>query len=79
MARRLETFPTPAARRYPWDEWLDGAVWELERGLDYTSKTSTLIANARNQAKKIEGRVRTRVFNRDGLEYCVLQLVGSGR
>lgn len=36
MARKLREFPAAGIRgTYPWDEWLDGSVWELVKGKDY--------------------------------------------
>lgn len=73
MARRLETFPAATGARYPWDEWLDGAAWQLVRGDDFHAKTSTLRANAQIQAKKRGGRVRTKAVEQDGREAIVIQ------
>jgi len=39
MAAVLGSFPPgPRGRApiYPWDRWLDGQVWELEHGQDFT-------------------------------------------
>lgn len=74
MARRLDSFPAPVGARYPWDEWLDGSVWELVRGDDFSSRTSTLRANAQIQAKKRGGRVRSKSAKvPDGREAVVIQ------
>ena len=44
MARKLSSFdfsqkstitPPDSSRRYPWDEWLDGDIWELTFGEDF--------------------------------------------
>lgn len=36
MAERTEHAIAPPVRyRYPWDEWLDGGVWDLSMGEDY--------------------------------------------
>lgn len=38
MAEPLETFPTMRRgpySKYPWDQWGDGRVWQLERGKDF--------------------------------------------
>jgi hypothetical protein len=78
MARKLEHFPAAAAQRYPWRDWLDGDPWELVRGNDYTAKTTTLISNARIQAKNAGGIVRTRTLTDDGgREVCILQFLQS--
>lgn len=74
MARTLETFPVPRGQmRYPWDEWLDGRVWELVAGEDFTAKVPTLKANAQLQAKKRNGRVRTRQLREGERQKVVLQ------
>lgn len=74
MARRLEAFPASTSARYPWDEWLDGSAWELVRGDDFQSKLSTLRANAQVQARKREGRTRSKtVTTQDGREAVVIQ------
>jgi hypothetical protein len=62
MPRKLERFPAAASSRYPWDELLDGDPWELLGGEDFASKPSTFIANARAQAKRRGGTVRTRTL-----------------
>jgi hypothetical protein len=73
MARQLESFPAPSTRQYPWEEWLDGGVWELSRGEDFSAKPATLISNARSQAKRRGGNLRTRLVGEVGREAIVLQ------
>lgn len=74
MARRLSQFPkAQGQRKYPWDEWLDGDPIELVPGEDFTAKTTTLIANARLQAKRRGGEVRTRVMGEGEQQRVVLQ------
>jgi hypothetical protein len=75
MAKALETFPALPSQRYPWDELMNGQVWELTRGDDYTAKTPTVLANARAQAKRRGGTLRTRTFNNSGREQLVIQFV----
>lgn len=59
MARKLQTFP--AKSTHPWDEYLDGSVWELTEGEDFTSKLATFRMNAKAQAERRGGKVRTSV------------------
>src|SRR5215210_7820044 len=47
MARRLETFPAATGARYPWDEWLDGSVWERVRGSDLSRSASACCGSNR--------------------------------
>jgi hypothetical protein len=64
MAKPLDEWPTlEREQRFPWSEWLDGRPWQLTRGEDYDSRAKTIIANARSQAKKRGGTVRTRTLN----------------
>jgi hypothetical protein len=62
MPRKLDRFPAMATSRYPWDELLDGDPWELVQGEDFKAKPTTFIANARVQAKRRGGTVRTRLL-----------------
>jgi hypothetical protein len=63
MAKRVDTFPDlPSQSRYPWDEWLDGSVWELVLGEDFNGKPATFRSVAIVQAKKRHGRVKTRLL-----------------
>jgi hypothetical protein len=73
MAQRLEKFPASKAQRYPWDQWLNGEVWQLFLGEDFSAKPATLITNARNQAKRRGGQVRTRIISSGDRTSVVLQ------
>jgi hypothetical protein len=74
MPTKLETFPKlPSQARHDWDLLLDGSIWELKRGEDFDGKPKTFIANARLQARKRGGGVRTRLL--EG-ETVVLQFRG---
>ena len=62
MARKVDVFPEfIAANRYPWEEWLDGDVWELSLGQDIKSNPRTFRSSAITQAKQRGGKVRTRL------------------
>lgn len=73
MARKIEQFPLAASVRYPWDEYLDGSIWELVRGEDYTAKTQTFLGNARSRAKRLGGTLRTRALRKNDSEVVVIQ------
>jgi hypothetical protein len=76
VARRLDEFPGVSTRRYPWEVWLNGEVWELSAEDDFTAKTKTIVAAARARAKRMGGRARTRLLQKDsGSELVVLQFV----
>jgi hypothetical protein len=66
MAKKLETFPEVLVERptqYPWKEWLDGDVWELQRGPDYKVTSDSLRTQARVRANKMGGSIRASIIN----------------
>ena len=74
MANKIEQFPeAPAQNVYPWDEWLDGDVWELVPGVDFKGKPATFRASAVAQAARRDGKVRTQRIERDGEDRLYLQ------
>ncbi len=77
MPRKLERFPAAATSRYPWDELLDGDAWELVSGEDFVSKPATLVTNARAQAKRRGGNVRTRLLQNGDRASVVIQFRSS--
>jgi len=69
MARKVDEFPPQADQsRYPWNEWLDGSVWELEPGTDFKGKVPTFRSMAIHHAKKRGGSVKTRIRRDRGQE-----------
>jgi hypothetical protein len=64
MAEKLEAFPVRhnGSRRpgkYPWDEWLDGSVWQLKRGEDFDILPKSMLQMARTNASHRRLSVRT--------------------
>ncbi len=65
MARQMDEFPEHLryrpqnASRFPWDTWLNGKVWELKHGEDYTTKTKSFRTNAQQVARKRRGRLQS--------------------
>ena len=68
MATKIDAFPeAPSQNVYPWDEWLDGDVWELVPGKDFKGKPATFRASAVAQAARRNGKVRTqKIRTKDG-------------
>jgi len=65
MAHKVEQFPAvPERSKYPWNEWLDGGIWELTQGHDFKGRVTAFRSNARTQAKKRGGKVRARVLKK---------------
>lgn len=74
MANKIAQFPeAPPQNMYPWDEWLDGDVWELVPGDDFKGKPATFRASAVAQAARRDGKVRTQRIERDGEMRLYLQ------
>ncbi len=62
--KTLKKFEFPAARagvgqsQYDWGKLLDGGIYQLEEGKDYTSNVKTVGMLARKQARKIGKKVK---------------------
>lgn len=70
MAKVLPEWPKPEKRvghrgpTRPWDDWLDGQVWELEAGTDFISTPLSFRKTVLLRAAQRQVRVRTQVrFN----------------
>ena len=50
-----------AHQRHPWDLWLDGQTWTLERGVDFTCRTYCLRQRAYEYAKRRGKSVRVSI------------------
>lgn len=59
MATRVDEFPVRYVK-YPWSEWLDGTIWELTRGEDFTVKNSHMQQACGYAAKRRGVRYTTR-------------------
>ena len=57
----------------PWDQWLDGRIWELTHGEDFTSKPMTFKLAARRTARLRGGELRA---NLDGNK-LIIQFVAK--
>lgn len=75
MAKELDAFPQTRGRirgesKYPYDQWFNGKVWQLDAGEDFDVKMSsfrsTIIAAAKDRGVK----VRTAAVN-DGKSLVV--------
>ena len=50
---------------YPWDEWLDGGWWLIERGNDYHIKTKSMRKLIYDKGRKQGGRMITLCLTED--------------
>jgi hypothetical protein len=65
MAKTISELPrkhggTGRKEAYPYDQWLDGQIWQLEAGSDYQAKSNSMMTNIRQAAVKRGLKVRTR-------------------
>jgi hypothetical protein len=82
MARRLKKFPggpTPGTRRYPWDEWTDGSVWEIRHNEDYDVATENMRVNLHMKADALGMKVRTQKVRDEQGEGLVFQFSQPGQ
>lgn len=67
MARKLNEFPTGLKPErptlYPWNDWLNGEVWELAQGEDFKVTADSLRTQARVNANKKGGHIQATIFN----------------
>jgi hypothetical protein len=64
--RVLFDFPPHSmrGRRYDWDLILDGRIRELERGVDFACKPSSLVESVRKAARRRQVAVEIRSYTR---------------
>lgn len=60
MAQPVSEMPS---RKYPWEEWLDGRVWELVPGEDFVVTIASFLSLAHWQAKRRGVSLTTRSKN----------------
>jgi hypothetical protein len=75
MAKILKdsVFPTRTRSKHPWDEWLDGQVWQLTEGEDFHGSRENFRAAAGAAAQNRHGKVRTRTGTENGVRFMVIQ------
>lgn len=61
MSRVVEAFPSKPWAKYPWDQWLDGRIHELQRGQDFDVLPQRVAHAAYNWAERKGLTVRTEV------------------
>lgn len=64
MAKQLKTFDFPTKpggrqEQYPWDNWLNGEIWELTRDEDFTITPENFAKTAYTAARRRDLKVRT--------------------
>jgi hypothetical protein len=49
------------SRSYPWDDWFDGRIWQLEKGVDFDGPATSLERVIRTSANRRGIKVRIRI------------------
>jgi len=52
---------------YPYDEWFDGQIWKISKGIDFNCTIESMRISLFNQAKKRGIKVRTSKKGNDTL------------
>ena len=68
MAHILDTFPDDGGPmngrvQYPWGDWLDGQVWQLNRGVDFSSTPAEFRSQVYAAARRHKVSVRCAVLD----------------
>lgn len=70
MARRLESYEFGVQRgrkpQYPWEQWTDGAVWQVVHGKDYQCTSGSLVVYLYHKARTQGVNVRTSIIRGKG-------------
>lgn len=64
MIKTLEGFPEPKPRiapnrKYPWERWTDGAVYQATQGVEFTYSPHNFACALRARGRKEKMRVKT--------------------
>ena len=69
------TSDKPKATVYPWDEWMDGNIWEAREGRDYTISTKSFKDNLKYQARSKNMTLKYDVSTFRGAEVVIFQFI----
>ena len=70
MAKKLKSFEFTGRRgnrKYPWEEWTNGEVWEVTAFKDFDCSTGSFAQAAYQQARRMGKKVR--VFMKNEAEH----------
>jgi hypothetical protein len=80
MAERITSLPTRRVggpRKYPWDDWTDGAAWRIARGVDFEVTPASMAGLVRKHALRSGLSVRAFVSG-NAIEFQFAPASGSG-
>lgn len=66
MAKTLESFAFPKMEcigRYPWSDWKDGRIWQVQRGTDFVLQAKLFRVTLYRKATEFNMRVHTSIVN----------------
>jgi uncharacterized protein YlaN (UPF0358 family) len=77
MAKVIAEFTDHRTRggKYPWAEWLDGQIWRLERGVDFTCSLTLIRQKIYQQSLQHGGSATVAKLVSDGKEYVEFQFL----
>jgi hypothetical protein len=62
----LEWDEPTTRRKFPWDEWTNGEVWQAIEGEDFAANFAVFKTQLKTRAEKLGVEVKTRVEKSDG-------------
>lgn len=58
MAKRLEHFDFVRSKKYQWELWLDGSIWEITKDTDFKTTITIMKGYLRRKAVIEKKRIR---------------------
>lgn len=65
MAKQLDKFKWTRSK-YPWDAWTNGEIWEIRRGDDFESETTSMVPQLHEYGRRNGFKVKTRTLKGEG-------------
>lgn len=71
MGQRIDSFTNkPRTQgKYPWNEWVDGSIWRITRGVDFTARMSSMRSHLYGEAYRRGMRVGISEISDDVFEF----------
>lgn len=65
MAKKLDyfDFSTPRQSKYPWDQWMDGGIWQVTYAEDFESLPKNFATSLQGKAKRCHRKVQVKVID----------------
>ena len=59
--------------KYPWDQWMDGGAWRIQKGEDFASEPHSMASTIRKRADQFGKRAIVHVFDDGRVEFQVVE------